>query len=692
MSGQSLLNFEDIAVDAPYTRHLVKAICTNALDALDDFKRLHRAFSTVCRVQEQLAVAYEELAEAMRMTINKDGGAYQLNEEVKQCGFQFSSFVEEIRELHQNLSANLQSGLIGRLDGFIKFLGGLPSESAALDSCEKSREQAFEAYMRLPKKSAPKTIQNALMELSSSRQAFEHAATLYYGHLNEAGYFQEIIPFLGMTMFLDEHTQFAKGVNEVFGQVTADFLASCRSALQQRFAAKREMTDKFSKHIEELECSPLAAFCPEPWLLVSDESNDSQIEIPQPDRHLRSKSGRLLMRTRINLVWRWIEVYCFTQSGNLMYQQYEDIGAGLLVDLNQKGVYTEVAEYDDRRNVFQIVSPTERKTIVFQAENQVQRDEWIATLTNIIFDVNSLEHRTSSAKESRSHTAERQSKLSEGVSPVVKKPTTLDWSSAHLPTVQFMLPIVDALNSVRDEELVRVHRMCVEHDSGQSKNATVVGIEGACTSSPKLEEVRVPEILPDPLDIQFLGAVDLPPGSESLRPDQYSDVLSYVLSCRSASDSPKPMNCALLVTRGDIWILAQRSTSQLVDEAESDPKKADVLVRVPFTSLYSWFIYPDNPKLACLLVDGPLSETPVFAANSASLCFAFESDHNQLISERILAAQLDRVQILEDSKQGAEKERIVANIARFSESHPNALNNVQLKTSSIESSVVRDPA
>ncbi|VDQ07190.1 unnamed protein product [Trichobilharzia regenti] len=104
-----------------------------------------------------------------------------------------------------------------------------------------------------------------------------------------------------------------------------------------------------------------------------------------------TKSGCLLMRTRSNLVWKWIEVYCLTQNGNLMYQQYGDIAASLLFDLNQKGVYAEATDADDRRNVFQVISPTERKTVLLQAESETERDEWISTIMNMIFHTNRLE-------------------------------------------------------------------------------------------------------------------------------------------------------------------------------------------------------------------------------------------------------------------------------------------------------------
>lgn len=71
-----------------------------------------------------------------------------------------------------------------------------------------------------------------------------------------------------------------------------------------------------------LYCSPsllLSVTC----FLTSDL--DTPAQYPVAKTHLQSKSGRLLMRSRTALLSRWIEVFCFTQSGNLMSQQCDEV-------------------------------------------------------------------------------------------------------------------------------------------------------------------------------------------------------------------------------------------------------------------------------------------------------------------------------------------------------------------------------
>lgn len=79
---------------------------------------------------------------------------------------------------------------------------------------------------------------------------------------------------------------------------------------------------------------------------------------------------------------RWNRVYFFTQGGNLMSQNKGEvrrsiimwgfifwlflfaifqIAGQLVLDLNEEGVFAEVTDIDDRRNVFHIVAPQQKK-------------------------------------------------------------------------------------------------------------------------------------------------------------------------------------------------------------------------------------------------------------------------------------------------------------------------------------------
>lgn len=681
MPEVDLLNFKDVTENGPHTKHLVKAIFEKALSVGEDVRKIREAVRTVCQAQDQLSVAYKALSDMFRNTTVENPTINEPDDEFKQFSFQFCSFMDELTEIHHQFARDLQTCLVTQLDGYLSTFKELPKESIGLEQSNKICDQAFQSYMKLSKKCSYKVIHSALSELATARCDFERKACIYYGHLNEAGYLREIAPLLTVSVLLDTQTQHVNALNQVFGETLATYLTAAQSGLRRRIETQESNALEFRSHVNNLEFEPLSKFCPEPHLL--DSHLDTPTQYPVPKTHLQSKSGRLLMRSRTALLSRWIEVFCFTQSGNLMSQQCDEIGASLLIDLNQKGVYAETTECEERRNVFQIISPTEHKCIILQAESESEKDEWIHALTNVIFHVNrpSQLGGTINASNAGSH-GDSGNLLSPSVPANVKASDQLsgdspaDWSASCLPPVRFDLSPLPELNGARDAELLRPHRTQLAPDA-----KPVVDENTPSGSAPANSDlILVPEELPEPIEIAFLGAVELPDSFESVDPVKLNDLFSYILSCRSVSASPEPLVCALLITQCDVWLVA-RTLSKGGDVVISN--HGDVLVRVPFKQLTSCLIYPENPRLVCLVVQSPLKETSAFSDIHSRVCFAFESDDNQLLAERLLAAQLERIDMLQDEDDTVERELLLSNIARLSEAATsNAAGNHSLHHSS----------
>ena len=70
---------------------------------------------------------------------------------------------------------------------------------------------------------------------------------------------------------------------------------------------------------------------------------------------------RLLCSKKALIATSWDRSYFFIQGGNLMCQSKEEVAGGLVMDLNEDGTVAEASEVDDRRNVFTIVQPVNKK-------------------------------------------------------------------------------------------------------------------------------------------------------------------------------------------------------------------------------------------------------------------------------------------------------------------------------------------
>ncbi|CAH8843606.1 unnamed protein product [Trichobilharzia szidati] len=720
MAGLELLTIDDIVTVSPHTKLLVSTISENANKVGECVKQLRDSFQAVCRCESQLAAAYRELSSLLRDMITQRY-TFCSDEEMRQLGFQFSSFLDELGLLHEGYGDELRNNLVDKLQDFLSgVFDKLPKESEDMENCEKLREQAFQNFMKLPKKCSPKIHQNCVLEVTSTRRKFACMAARYYGHLNEAEQIRDLAPLISIQTFIAEQKNHIQTAYNLFNQdIVNSFIEMAEQSLQKYIGSFEDVRRKSLINYSSVEHKSLSYFCPEPWILNGSPNQEynASTEPREPNKKLLTKSGCLLMRTRANLVWKWIEVYCLTQNGNLMYQQYGDIAASLLFDLNQKGVYAEATDADDRRNVFQVISPTERKTVLLQAESETERDEWISTIMNMIFHTNRLEdlpvvtQQQQQQYSKKTQDAQKVDIISIGddnrgggvgdvnidvmdsLNPVEHDLTYIDWFSNYLPQIHFDLnPINDELTNVLTNELL----CTIDKDKSEEQilqstqtidnnadNATIATNDDAnsqsveantsgdhnttnvinqanvhnTTSNELTHKLKLFNMFP----CEFLGAVDLP--MDHFPTNQFNDIFTYVLSCRSASDSPLPIPCKITITTSDLWVLSNQDINNVdVNNAESIKEGEKEKIK----NGISWNNHPDNQKLGCLVVQGPLNDIVKFSNNNGCIGFTFESEVNQSIIECLLAAEFNRLDKLQDEKDHLERGLLTSSIAQIS--------------------------
>ncbi|KAF7254834.1 hypothetical protein EG68_11475 [Paragonimus skrjabini miyazakii] len=321
-------DLNDVHLAAPHTKFLVQATQKKANIIARQTQAIHHAISSVCHAQVTLTESYRTLSSVLRSTTS--GVCADLSEpgeEYKQLNFQFVSIMDKVVEMHQAMYTDLQSSVLDRLQEYVDFFSGLPDLANSVEIYDKSRDQAFHTFMKLPKKTNMKTLQAALLELATFRREYERTATIYYGYLNQAERLREIIPLLTMIGFLERYSQYMKTMAKITSsEMALNLLELIQSTLQRKLDDESKMSTRFTNRADELRFESLSKFCSDPWILTPDMSGDLHPNTAaQPNRKLKSKCGRLLMRTRVSLVWRWVEVFCHTQAGSLMSQQYGEV-------------------------------------------------------------------------------------------------------------------------------------------------------------------------------------------------------------------------------------------------------------------------------------------------------------------------------------------------------------------------------
>ncbi|XP_061175855.1 DCC-interacting protein 13-alpha-like isoform X4 [Saccostrea echinata] len=383
------LHLEDALEDSPQTRSLLSVFEKDAMTLKKYTTGLHNCCQRIMKAQNELCAATQSLSQHLRdFEIQKfplESDDSVLSSTLKQ----FSSYLDDVSSIQQVLSAQFSETMMYPLSRFLQAdLEEVTTLCEMFQLASNEHDSAMNRYMRLPKKKdSERHRQECSEELYLMRKKFHQTSLHYYSSLNALQYKRKcslLEPIMGYL-----HAQrafFQMGQDAVGKKEIEDFLNNISTSVQGVQQEMKTETKKTVELIDTLEQQSAHLYHAEPM-----------VDMPYipPNTNLTQKAGYLFVRRGKHIqmpgpigkqliATKWERCFFFTVGGNLMSQSRDQLAGSLVLDLNEPGVLAEPHESDDRRFVFQVLSPKSKRNIVLQAENEREKDEWICTLNNIV--------------------------------------------------------------------------------------------------------------------------------------------------------------------------------------------------------------------------------------------------------------------------------------------------------------------